>query len=322
MATIPRNKRDQGSLKTQTAAPRPAWLDSTLYPFKSHFVEIEGHRIHYLDEGSGPTLLFLHPSIGWSFTYREMIRTLRADFRCIALDFPGFGLSTAAPGFQHTLIGDARLVERFMEALELTSVTLFAQDLATAIGLGVVARRPEWFRAVAVSNSFAWPLDEYPGVYRFVRVVASSPFRALIVNFNLLVRLFVTYGEPGRKFSEGEKRGYLGPTARRSLRRHQSDLFRSAVNSHDYLADLRERLLRQRDLPAFLAFGSEDATFKAGWLTRFEQVFPRHRSLVIKGANHFPQEYDGAGLAAALRAWWQEEVEPLPPELRKPDGVL
>ncbi|MHB8341757.1 MAG: alpha/beta fold hydrolase [Mycobacteriales bacterium] len=53
-----------------------------------------------MDEGSGPTLLFLHGNPTWSFVCRDVIRTLRAEFRCIALDYPGFGLSTARPGYR------------------------------------------------------------------------------------------------------------------------------------------------------------------------------------------------------------------------------
>jgi haloalkane dehalogenase len=52
---------------------RPQWLDEQLYPFQSRFVEVEGNRIHYIDEGSGPILFFLHPSIGWSFMYTDII---------------------------------------------------------------------------------------------------------------------------------------------------------------------------------------------------------------------------------------------------------
>src|SRR5262245_26521087 len=74
---------------------RPAWLTSDLFPFTSRFVEVDGARIHYVDEGRGPALLFLHGAPNWSFFYREFVSALRDDFRCIALDFPGFGLSAA-----------------------------------------------------------------------------------------------------------------------------------------------------------------------------------------------------------------------------------
>jgi haloalkane dehalogenase len=50
-----------------TVAERPAWVDDELFPFESRFVDIDGHSVHYVDEGSGPTLLFLHGNPTWSF---------------------------------------------------------------------------------------------------------------------------------------------------------------------------------------------------------------------------------------------------------------
>src|SRR5579871_4278354 len=91
--------------RSPAAAPsRPAWLEASLYPFQSRYLTLEGHRIHYIDEGSGPVLLFLHAIPLWSFQYRTIIARLRDRFRCIALDYPGFGLSTTAPGYHGTLL--------------------------------------------------------------------------------------------------------------------------------------------------------------------------------------------------------------------------
>jgi haloalkane dehalogenase len=76
---------------------RPQWLDEKVYPFQSRFVEIEGNRIH--DEGHGPTLLLLHGNPTWSFLYRHIIPRLSRQFRCVAVDYPGFVLSSARPGY-------------------------------------------------------------------------------------------------------------------------------------------------------------------------------------------------------------------------------
>ena len=133
----------QHETPTSQGASRPAWLDEQLYPFQSHFVEIEGQRIHYLDEGTGPIVLFVHPGFGWSFTNRELIKGLRDRYRCIALDLPGFGLSPAAPTYRHTLIGDSRLIERFIQTLGLKEITLFGQDITGSAAFGVLGRRPE-----------------------------------------------------------------------------------------------------------------------------------------------------------------------------------
>jgi len=284
---------------------RPEWLDSELYPFQSHFVEVEGNRIHYIDEGSGPTLLLLHPGVGWSFMYSDMIQALRGRFRCVALDLPGFGLSAAAPGYRHTLTGDSRLLERFIEALGLKDILLFSHDVTGSIALGVVARRPEWFRAVVVLPSFAWPLESYRSIYAMVGLVGSPVFRLLSYHFNVFLEYTLRNitKRPKQHFSEGEKQAYRGPNLDRAVRRYPHDLFRSVTKSHDYLADLEQRLSEIERIPALLIFGDLDATIKMGWLARLERIFPRHRTIIMKGSHHFPQVYDPAAVADTIRSF-------------------
>ena len=286
------------------AMQRPQWLDEQLYPFQSRFVEVEGNRIHYIDEGSGPTLFFVHPGVGWSFMYSDIIQDLRSRFRCVALDLPGFGLSPAAPGYQHTLTGDSRLLERFMQALGLTDVTLFSHDVTGSIALGVVARRPEWFCAVVVLPSFAWPLERYRKVYPMIQLIGSPLFRFLSTHFNFFLEytLKTITKKPKQPFSDREKQAYRGPNLDRAVRRYPHDLFKSVTKSHDYLVDLEQRLSEISEMPALLIF-AEDGTIEMGWLSRFEQLFPRHRSVVIQGSHHFPQVYDAAAVAAAIRSW-------------------
>ena len=138
---------DNQSALMHRMTQRHQWLDEQLYPFQSRFVEIDGSRIHYIGEGSGPILFFLHPSIGWSFMYANIIKELRTQFRCIALDLPGFGPSPAVSGYQHTPTNDSRLIERFIQTLGLTDVTLFAHDITGSICLVVQLVGSSLFRA-------------------------------------------------------------------------------------------------------------------------------------------------------------------------------
>jgi haloalkane dehalogenase len=295
---------------TKDMIQRPQWLDEQLYPFQSHFVEIEGNHIHYIDEGSGPTLLLLHPGVGWSFMYSDMIQALRGRFRCVALDLPGFGLSAAALGYQHTLTGDSRLLERFIEVLGLNDILLFSHDVTGSIALGVVARRPEWFRVVVVLPSFAWPLESYRSIYAMVALVGSPVFRFLSYHFNFFLEYTLRNitKRPERHFSVGEQRAYRGPNLDRAVRRYPHDLFRSVTKSHDYLADLEQRLSAIKEIPALFIFGDLDGTIKMGWLARLERIFPRHRTIILKGSHHFPQIYDAVAVADAIRGFWDEVV--------------
>ena len=82
---------------------RPEWVSGELFPYESRFIELGGSRVHYVDEGEGPVLLLLHGNPTWSFLYRHLVGRLRHRFRCVALDYPGFGLSTAPPGYGYAL---------------------------------------------------------------------------------------------------------------------------------------------------------------------------------------------------------------------------
>jgi haloalkane dehalogenase len=239
-----------------------------------------------------------------------MIKDLRSRFRCVALDLPGFGLSPAAPTFQHTLTGDSRLLERFIQTLGLTDVTLLGHDVTGSIALGVVARRPEWFRAVVVLPSFAWPVESYREVYLMIQLVGSPIFSFLSYHFNFFLEytLKAITKKPKQPFSKLEKQAYRGPNLDRTVRRYPHDLFKSVTKSHDYLADLEQRLSAIKEMPALLIFGDKDATIKMGWLARLERIFPRHRTIIMKGSHHFPQIYDSAAVASAIQSFWDEEI--------------
>ena len=68
-------------------------IPDELYPFESHWIELGGVPIHYLDEGDGPVLLLVHGNFMWSFSYRKLVAEISKSHRCIAIDLAGMGLS-------------------------------------------------------------------------------------------------------------------------------------------------------------------------------------------------------------------------------------
>ena len=136
---------------------RPAWIPEDLYPFEDRYSELDGSRVHYVEEGSGPPLLLLHGNPTWSFLYREIIKGLAGSYRCIAVDLPGFGLSRAAPGFAFTPREHARVIEQLLLQLDLNGVTMMVQDWGGPIGFAAATRHPERFAAFVIGNTWAWP---------------------------------------------------------------------------------------------------------------------------------------------------------------------
>jgi len=87
-----------------------------------------------------------------------VISSLRGHFRSIALDYPGFGLSVAGPGYSYLPADHAAVTGAFVERLGLSEVTLVVQDWGGPIGLHVAEQRPEVFRGLVIGNTFGWPV--------------------------------------------------------------------------------------------------------------------------------------------------------------------
>jgi haloalkane dehalogenase len=153
---------------------RPRWLTRQLYPFEDRWMEIDGHTVHYVDEGRGPVLLLLHGNPTWSFLYRDIIRRLRDSFRCVAVDYPGFGLSTAGAGYGFTPREHSAVLEKLFLALDLRDVTPVVQDWGGPIGLGLAGRQSDRISALVIGNTWAWPADGDPRLTRILEALLDG----------------------------------------------------------------------------------------------------------------------------------------------------
>jgi len=293
-----------------SAKPRPPWLDERLYPFESRYVEIDGNRVHYVDEGTGPILLFLHSGPAWSFIYRNFIVGLRDRFRCVALDYPGFGLSTARQGYGYSLIEHSEIVEKFIQRFDLFEVTMMVHDAGGPVGLGAAIRRPDLFKAFVLTDTFGWSLSDHnPSVVRMLKLVSGPVFGFFNQTFNLLPWIVATFAARRRNLSKAERAAYMKAFPTRGSRRRIQTLFRDLYVQEDYMREVERRLRRDlRDLPVLLMYGENDAAVRAGFMSRFEDIFPHHRSVLIKGEQHFPHEGAPEEMISAIKNWWSGEV--------------
>lgn len=273
----------------RNAPTLPPWLDRSLYPFRNCFLEIDGNQIHYVDEGHGPPLLLLHGNPTWSFLYRHIITLLAPHFRCIAVDYPGFGLSRARPGYSFRPREHSDVLEKFVSALGLDDFSLMVQDWGGPIGLGLAGRQPDRVRFLIICNTWAWPAQGTQHLEQFSKLVGSSIGRWLILNFNAFVNLVVPFGT-SRRMSRAEMRAYRGPFATRQSRLPTAIFPREILYSKDYLVEVESNLAKIRDKPALILWGDSDTAFRAAERSRFEQIMQNHRTCILKGARHFVQE--------------------------------
>ncbi|RZQ61435.1 alpha/beta fold hydrolase [Amycolatopsis suaedae] len=280
-------------------ARRPSWVDDDLFPFPSRFADIDGHTVHYVDEGSGPTLLFLHGNPTWSFEFRDVIRALRARFRCVALDYPGFGLSTARPGYRYLPEDHAQVVTAFVCALGLTGITLVGHDWGGPIGLATVQRRPAAFTGLVLANTWAWPIGDLH-IKAASHLFGNPLGRVLIRRLNLFVNALIPAGHRLRKPTAAEMAHYRKPPG---VPGASAVLPGRITASRDFLAGVEAGLAGLASLPALIVWGDADFAFRAKERRRWEQTFADHHTVVIEGAGHFVQSDAPREFAAAIRDW-------------------
>jgi len=133
------------------------------YPFAPHYLEVDGLRIHYVDEGprDAPVVLTLHGEPSWSYLYRKMIPPIAsAGLRAVAPDLVGFGRSDKPVRREdYTYQRHVGWMRGVLERLDLRGVTLVCQDWGGLIGLRLVAENPERFARVVAANT-ALPTGE------------------------------------------------------------------------------------------------------------------------------------------------------------------
>lgn len=292
------------------ATARPSWLPVDLYPFNGRYADIDGNRVHYVDEGSGPPIVMLHGNPFWSFTYRDIIRRLRGRFRCIAIDYPGFGRSLARDGYDFKPASHAKVVGELVERLGLDRWTLFGNDWGGPIGLSVAQRDPERVRAVILGNTWAWPPTgpEDAGLRRFSKLLGGAILGAFLVHrLNVFLNVFTARG-PGGKRTPAEMAAYRAPFPTAASREPVHVFPREILDSAAWLAEIEAALPRLAAKPALLLWGDRDPAFGARHLKRFEDALPRHRTRWLRGAGHDIQDDAPDAISDEILAWWDAEV--------------
>lgn len=282
---------------------RPGWVDDRLFPFESHFAEVDGHVIHYVDEGSGPTLLLLHGNPTWSFVYREVIGRLSDRFRCVAPDLPGFGLSTARPGYSRLPADHARAVGGLVDHLDLTGVTLVVQDWGGPIGLSAGASRPERIDGLVIGNTWAWPVHGDLHFEAFSHLMGGLVGTELIKYANLFVNVMIPAGHRRRRPTQAEMHHYRRALASPSRRLSSAVLPRSITRDGGFLAEVEAGLGALAGHRALVCWADRDVAFRAQERERWESLLTDSTTVVLEGAGHYLQSDAPEEFAAAIAGW-------------------
>ncbi|MEZ0470829.1 alpha/beta fold hydrolase [Luteimonas salinilitoris] len=297
--------------------PSPAWLDRAEFPFASHYWRSRYGDLHYVDEGQGETLLFVHGNPTWSFMFRKQILALRDRYRCVAIDHLGFGLSDKPADAPYGPRLHAENLLGFIDALGLKHITLVLHDWGGPIGMSYALDCPSNVARLVIANTHFWSLEGITGAERFSRIVGGPFGRFLCRRFNAFPKYVMkaVYGRTG-KLPPAIHRHYQAPFPTPDSRNGPWRFAQAIIGESEWLAGLwnRRRIIASK--PLQILWGLEDPVGTLDKLHRWEAAFPNHRIALLEGVGHFVPEQlgtDMAGIVAEFIEDTRSEASPSPP---------
>lgn len=291
-----------------TPYSHPNWLDRDEYPFAPNFMNIAGNSLHYVDEGKGEVLLFVHGTPSWSFDWRAQIKALRENYRCIAPDLLGFGLSDKTYVADYSLEAHIARLDSLINTLDLGNITLIVHDFGGPIGLAWAQRHIDKVKRVVVLNSWLWSSVGDPDYEKLRKVLKRPLLPFLYRQFNISPRFLLPASFGQQKPSKHIKRHYRKPFANNKEREGALAFARSLLHDQPWFDQLWQQKEKLAHLPALVIWGASDPVIGLHQRDKWKLVFPLAQLETLEGVGHFPQEEAGASISALILGFLAEHA--------------
>ncbi len=286
---------------------------SAAFPFESKFVEVRGSKMHYVEQGEGDPILFLHGNPTSSYLWRNVIPHVSGHGRCIALDLIGMGKSDK-PDLEYRFFEHANYVEDFIDALGLSNITLVLHDWGSGLGFHYAALHPDKIKALAFMEAIVRPVPSWDTFPSDIKEIFQS-FRTEKVGWDLIVNknMFIEKILPSsvvRELSEEEmnvyRAPYLKPETRKPLWRWPNEIPIEGEPS-----DVNEAVLKYNaklvewDVPKLLFYAEPGAILPKPAVEWCEINLKNLTSINLGKGRHFLQEDHPHAIGEGIAEWYR-----------------
>jgi cis-3-alkyl-4-acyloxetan-2-one decarboxylase len=270
-----------------------------LYPFKSNFLDLQGLRYHYIDEGSGSPLVMVHGNPTWSFYYRDLALALKDSYRVIVPDHIGCGLSDKPDDqkYQYTLRRRVEDLEALIAHLGIKSgITLILHDWGGMIGMSFAARNPGAVDRFVIMNTAAFHLPSDKPFPPPLWLVRNTPLGALLVRgLNAFCLGAAAFCCTRKKLRGDVRKGFLAPydswDNRIAILRFVQDIpLRPGDTAYDLVSDVEKKLPDLAARPFLILWGGRDFIFDGRFLEEWRRRVPGATVHCFQDAGHYVLE--------------------------------
>lgn len=267
-----------------------------LYPFTSRYLYINGLKYHYIEEGCGEPVAMIHGNPTWSFYFRRLIKDIMPNFRAIAPDHIGCGLSDKPDPkiYNYRLKSRVDNFEALMNHLNIDKkINLILHDWGGMIGMAYALRHPEKISKIVIMNTAAFLPPK----------AKKLPLRLKIIrNFNLFGTIAVLgfnlfsyaalYMASSKGLTKDVKKGLTAPyncwKNRIATLKFVQDIPLSVNDpSFDLVKSVDENLSRLSHIPMLICWGRKDFVFDDDYLYQWHIRFPNALIHTFSDAGHY-----------------------------------
>lgn len=279
------------------------WFDKSLYPFQSNYFQIGNKKLHYIDEGKGDPILFVHGTPAWSFLYREQIKELSKSHRCVAPDHIGFGLSDKPTDFEGTPQAHSQNLEKLVNHLDLQNITLVVHDFGGPIGLSFAIANPERIKRVVLMNTWLWETKTNPDVVKVDKVLNGWLGRFMYLNLNFSPKVLLKQAFYDKaKLTKAIHQHYTNVFPNKNNRYSLLNIGLALAGSSDWYQEQWENLDQLNDKPFLILWGMKDQFIKPEFLEKWQSRLSSAK-VVKYDCGHFLQEEKASEISNEITAF-------------------
>lgn len=284
---------------------------SAEFPFESHFIEVHGAKMHYIDVGEGDPVLFLHGNPTSSYLWRNIIPYMSDRTRCIAPDLIGMGKSDK-PDIAYRFVDHYKYINGFIEALDLKNITLVIHDWGSGLGFHYAMQNEDNVKGIAFMEAIIRPVTwtAFPGAFGVLFRLFRTPGIGELINGRL--NFFVTRVIPVsvvRPLTKAEKDYYAAAYPNYADRKpvwqwpREIPINGAPADNHA-LIDAYWQKLQQSSLPKLLLAAEPGALMPASTVKELQDKLPNLTVEHIGPGQHYVQEDNPHGIGEALQKWY------------------
>jgi haloalkane dehalogenase len=299
----------------QTEAARGASNEiSSSFPYESNFVDVLGSKMHYVEQGEGETVLFIHGNPTSSYLWRNVIPHVSGQARCIALDLIGMGKSDH-PDISYTYDEQYRYLSAFIDALGIgENLTLVIHDWGSGLGFRWAADHPDQVRAVAFMEAMVKPMSyaDLPGSLKMaMRMMRSEPFNWLMVGAaNMFLKKLLPdliHAELSPEAHAYYRSAFPTVASRKPVRQWPKEVPFDGhpANNHQTILGYIE-WLKATPVPKLLFLGDDGVAIKAAEAQWCRDTLSNLKVVDLGTGKHFLQETHPHEIGAEISSWYAD----------------